>query len=155
VIVVVAIENTFAQGPDLRTAASYRSARPLYEVLKGGYQLIGLSSALPDIARWWLKREHMAEWANLRCYDPNSTPLSYMDWRVDELREFLASGFEIAFYLDSDWTPLMKAIALGVSTLRIEHAQRVPGFRDPEELAPRAWASLATNVGGDAPIQGE
>lgn len=146
-IVVVSIENTFAQGPDLRTAAAYRSARPLYEVLKGGYQLIGLTTAPPDIARWWLKREHMAEWSNLRFYDPRTTPLEYLDWKVDELREFLASGWEIAFYIDSDWTPLMKAIALGVSTLRIEHAQRVPGFRDPEEMTPRAWSDVASTLG--------
>lgn len=144
-IVVVSIENTFAQGPDLKTAAAYRASRPFYEALKGAYQLVGLSTATEDIARWWLKREHMGEWAMLRLWTPDS-PFSYLEWKVQEVREFLSAGWEVAFYIDSDWSPLMAVTRLGVSTLRVEHAHNVPGWRDPETTAPRPWSEVAATV---------
>jgi hypothetical protein len=141
-IVLIAIEGTFAQGKDLRTAAGYRGARPLYEALKGGYQLVALSEAPADICRWWLRKEHMSEWAQMMHHDADVWP-EYSEWKVQKVREFLADGWEVAFYLDDDWKALQDVHVIGVSTLRIEHAQIRPGWRDPETTAPRAWADVA------------
>jgi hypothetical protein len=146
VIAVISIENSLSQGPDLRSAAAYRASRPFYEALKGAYQLVGLTTATEEIARWWLKREHMAEWALLRYWNEATSPFDHLEWKVQEVREFLSSGWEISFYVDSDWSPLMKVLQLGVSTLRIEHSHVVPGWRDPETTAPRPWSDIAATV---------
>lgn len=144
-IIVISIENTLAQGPDLRTAAAYRQAHPLYEVLKGGYQLIGLTKAPVEIAKWWLKREHMNEWANLLVYD-ESTAFTWTEWKVLRVREFLSEGWEVAFYIDMDWGAIHEIHAMGVSTVRIDHAITRPGWQDPSTTAPRPWGDVAATV---------
>ena len=143
-IVFIEIANTFSTGP-LKTAAGYRGARPLYEALRQGYQLVGLTQSPPEICRWWLRREHMSEWAQILHHDPDSWP-DYSDWKVQQVRDHLADGWEIAFYLDNDWRALEQVHDLGVTTMRIDHAVVRPGWRDPETTAPRAWADVASTV---------
>ena len=150
-IIAIAIEGTLAQGPDLHTAAAYRGARPLYEALRDGYQLVAFTRASLDVAQWWLRKEYMAKWSKIHSFAEETFFESEPDWKMHEVRSYLAAGWEVGFVIDTDERVLPKMHELGVSTMRITHAQTMPGFRDLETAAPRPWAEVATV---ERPIEG-
>lgn len=148
-LAVVSIEQVLANGGDLRQIAAYRGARLLYDALASQYHLIGLSMASQEIATWWTKREHMPKWARIYAADllaNDMTSMDYRDWKIMQVRTFLAEGWEIAFYMDSHHGPVQQVHELGVTTITFDHAMINPGWRDPALSAPRAWENLATTV---------
>jgi hypothetical protein len=152
---VVSIEHVLANGGDLRSIAAYRGANVLYDALAAQYHLIGFTMASEEIARWWLKRERMPRWARIMAADllaNDMTSMEYRDWRIMQIRTFLAEGWEIAFYLDCKFGPIEQVHELGVTTITYEHATINPGWRDPALASPRAWEDLASTVdiGGDS-----
>lgn len=148
-IVVVNVEGVLAHGNDLRTIASYRGAVVMYEALFSSYELIALTMADEAVARWWLKRERMPKWARVLSADVHGNGYNgadYREWQINQVRSFLAAGWEIAFYLDHPQGPHEAIHKMGVNTLVLDRTQIVPGWRNLETAAPRAWDSLVDTV---------
>jgi hypothetical protein len=147
-LAIINVEHVLAHGGDLRSIASYRGATVFYEALASSYQVIALSMADQEIATWWLKRERMPKWARIVAADVlgnNMTGAEYREWQVMQVRATLAAGFEIAFFVDID-NPALHAIhELGVSTLAVNRSTIIPGWRNPDGSAPRAWDQLAVD----------
>lgn len=149
-LAVVSIEHVLANGGDLRSIAAYRGANVLYDAMASQYHLIGLTAASEEIARWWLKRERMPRWARIMAADARNsdmTGLEWQEWKVMQIRSFLAEGWEIAFFFDCKFGPIEQVHDLGVTTITYEHATINPGWRDPSLASPRAWEDLAVTSG--------
>lgn len=147
-IAVVNVEHVLAHGDDLRSIASYRGASLLYDALATEYQLIALTKADEDIAKWWLKRERMPRWAKITAADVlgnHMSPADYYEWQIMQIRAILAAGWEIAFYIDSDFGPHREILKMGVNTMVMNRTQIVPGWRNLETASPRAWDTLVVD----------
>ena len=64
-ITVVTIEGVLAAGDDLKTVQPTKQAKALYDGLHLTSNMIGLTRADQEIARWWLKREHLNDWSTV------------------------------------------------------------------------------------------
>jgi hypothetical protein len=146
---VINVEHVLAHGGDLRSIASYRGASVFYEALASQYNLIAMTMASEEIARWWLKRERMPKWANIEAADLLGTGMTaqeYRHWQYDKIRSYLAATWEIAFYIDTKFGPIERIHNLGVNTMVMDRTQIIPGWQNPEGTAPRAWDSLVGTV---------
>ena len=78
--------------------------------------------------------------------------MDWREWKISQIRTFLAEGWEVAFYMDSKFGPIEQVHDLGVSTITYEHATVNPGWRDPAQASPRAWEDLAltSEPGGES-----
>lgn len=147
-IAIINVEHVLAHGGDLRSIASYRGASVLYEALASQYQVLAFTMANEEIARWWLKRERMPRWANVYAADAieqQMTPGDYHEWQVMQVRAILAAGWEIAFYIDSELGAHERIHKMGVNTLVIHRNQIIPGWRNLETAAPRAWDTVVVD----------
>ena len=147
-IAIINVEHVLAHGADLRSIASYRGASLLYEAMASQYQVIAMTMANEEIARWWLKRERMPKWANIYAADAveqRMTPGDYHEWQVMQIRAILAAGWEIAFYIDSELGAHERIHKMGVNTLVIHRNQIIPGWRNLETASPRAWDTVVVD----------
>ena len=146
-LAIVSIEHVLANGGDLRSIAAYRGSKLFYDALFSQYHLIGLTAASEEIATWWLKRERMSKWARVyaaNVIETGMTGMEWKEWKLMQVRTFLAEGWEIAFYIDKETAgPIKQVHELGVTTMEFNHAIVNPGWRDPALAAPRAWEDLA------------
>jgi hypothetical protein len=141
-ITIVSIENVLARGEDLRTAQPTKQAKALYDGLRSQNQTFGLTRAPEEITRWWLKREHLDQWATVMSYQGSS--LSWEHWCADQVRNLLAEGWEVFGYVDSDVSICAEVQAMGVAAICVGYPHTAPGWK--EVAAPRAWAEIATTV---------
>lgn len=142
-ITLIVIENVLARGEDLKTAQPTKQAKALYDGLRSQNRTIGYTRADPDIVTWWLKREHLDEWSNVVSYPPTSA-FTWDHWRVDQVRDTLAEGWEIFAYVDTNHYVIDEVRAMGVPTICVGYPANAPGWK--EVAAPRAWAEIATTV---------
>lgn len=142
-IVVMSIEDTLATGIDLKTAQPTKWAKAIYDGLRSQHNVVGLTQASHEIARWWTKREHLDNWARI-VNRPDYSPLSWPEWRVDFIRATLAEGWEIFAYVDTDPFVLADVRGLGVATIGVSYPTITPGWK--EVAPPRAWAEVASTV---------
>ena len=147
-ITIVTVEGVLARGDDLKTAQPAKQAKALYDGLKLTNNMIGLTRANEEIARWWVKREHLAGWASILSYPPGST-FTWDHWRVDQVRGFLAEGWEVYAYIDTNAYVVDEVRALGVATMCVSYPHQPPGWK--ETALPRAWADVVTTVDDTVP----
>ena len=146
-ITVIVVEGVLARGDDLRNAAPTKIAKPLYDGLHWTSNMIGLTMANQEIVRWWLKREHLNDWSSVLSYP--GAALTWEQWRVDQMRGFLAEGWEVFAYIDMDGPVLDEVRALGVTTMSLSFPEQAPGWK--EVAAPRAWSDVVTTLDGTVP----
>jgi hypothetical protein len=147
-IVIINVEHVLAHGADLRSIASYRGASVLYDAFAAQYQVIAFSMANEEIARWWLKRERMPKWANIHAADVlgnHWTAEDYHEWQIMQVRAILAAGWEVAFYVDSDFGAHERINKMGVPTMVIHRNLIIPGWRNLETASPRAWDTVVVD----------
>jgi hypothetical protein len=139
VIAAISIEGVLANGDDLRTAAPTKWGRPLYEGLVVNFRTVAFTRADPDIAQWWLKREMLTGWAAVMSQEPY---LDYPAWKVRQVEDFLAEGWEVGFVLDVDDEVLERVNGLGVLTLKVSYPATKVGWK-PHESSPRPWSDVS------------
>lgn len=148
-IAIVTIEGVLAQGADLRVARSYKQARPLWAALRSEFQLVGLTRAPAEVARWWLRQEGMYDrnWAQIRAWSSDTSLFSWENWRFHEVRNMLAEGNEIGVCLEHSFNCAEMLHSLQVPVMWLSYPAKALGWQDPEDTAPRPWADVATTVG--------
>jgi len=142
VIAVICIEGVLANGEDLRTAQPTKWGRALYEGLAVNFRTIAFTQADPEIAAWWLKREMITGWAAVMTQEPY---LDYSAWKIRQVEDFLAEGWEVGMMLDTDPFVLERVTELGVLTLMASHPTTRIGFR-PHEASPRPWSDVSSTL---------
>jgi hypothetical protein len=138
-IAVITIEGVLAQGDDLRKAPPTKWGRALYEGLALNFRTIAFTKADPDIAQWWLKREMLTGWAGVMSHEKY---LDWPNWKVEQIRSFLAEGWEVGLMLDTDLEVLHRVNELGVLTLTVTYPAMKVGWRS-HEVSPRPWADVS------------
>lgn len=141
-IAVVCLEGVLAAGVDLRSAPPTKWARPMYDAMHSQFRVIGLTMADAELARWWTKREMLHDWAGIMSHEEY---LDYPNWKVEQVRQFLAEGWEVACYLDVDTSVLSAVNELGVLTMTVSYPATRVGFR-PHEEAPRPWHEVSSTL---------
>ena len=147
-ITIISIENVLARGEDLKTAQPTKQAKALYDGLRTQNHTLGLTRATTDIAEWWLKREHLNQWARVLSYPPTSA-FTWDQWRIDQIREILSEGWEVFAYVDTNGYVIDEVREMGVATILVGYPHMPPGWR--EVAAPRAWEEIATTVDAQTP----
>ena len=135
---LICIENVLARGEDLKTAQPVKTAKAMYDGLRSQNNCVGLTRADPDIAAWWLKREHLDHWASVLSYPDNA--VTWDHWRVDQVRGFLAEGWEIFAYVDTVSYVIDQVREMGVTTMCVSYPHQPVGWKDV--AAPREWANV-------------
>jgi hypothetical protein len=138
-IACIALEGVLAAGDDLRRAQPTKWGRMLYESLATQFRMIAFTQADPEIAQWWLKQESMRGWAAVMTQEPY---LDYPAWKVRQVEEFLAEGWEVGLVLDVDAQVLEQVTELGVLTLKLSYPAIKVGFKQ-HETSPRPWADVS------------
>ena len=142
---IVTVEGVLSEQDDLRTAKPTKWAKALYDGMRSQFNLILMTSTEMDIARWWLKQQSIGNWSSLLVWPANS-PFGYIEWRVDQVRNYLADGWEIAYYLDAHPYALREIGSLGVMTLTVSYPDKPPGWRDVHQTTPRPWSKVVDTV---------
>ena len=138
-IAAIALEGVLAGGDDLRRAPPTKWGRMLYEGLVVNFRTIAFTRADPDVAAWWLKREMLTGWAAVMTQEPY---LDYPAWKVRQVEEFLAEGWEVGLMLDVDAEVLKAVSELGVLTLLASYPTIQVGWKS-HETSPRPWADVS------------
>ena len=141
-IAMIAVEGVLAQGEDLKSAAPQKWARPLYDGIRSQFRTIALTRATDEIARWWLTREHLTRWSGVLSWN---NPMTFEAWKVDQVREFLANGWDMAFYLDWDVDTCKRVEALGVLTLCVGMPVHPPGWRADDSQF-QSWTDVVDTL---------
>jgi hypothetical protein len=137
-IAVITVEGVLSQTDDYKTTQPTPWARQLYDALKREYRLILLTGADEELARYFLEREFITDFALLQ---PYVALMPYPDWRIDQVRQFLADGYEIAMMYDTDDRVLYEVNQLGVPGMRVSPASRRSGWRD-HTTEVRPWGDV-------------
>lgn len=138
-IACIAIEGVLATGDDLRNAAPTKWGRALYEGLALNFRTIAFTRADPEIVQWWLKREGLTGWAAVMSQEPY---LDYQAWKVRQVEEFLAEGWEVGLMIDVEPEVLARVTELGVLTLTVSYPTTKVGWKS-HESSPRPWADVS------------
>ena len=139
---LVTVEGVLTQGDNLKTAMPLKLARPFYDGLRSQFRMIALTKADQEIARWWLKREHFANWSAVLSW---SQAMTWEDWRVDVVRDFLANAWEVSYYIDSSPVVANLVSELGVTALVPWYPAHRLGWQ-PEESVRRSWEQVVDTV---------
>lgn len=138
-IAVMTVEGVLAQGDDLRNAPPTKWARALYDGARSQFRMIAFTAADPDLAEWWLKREFLNDWAAVMTQEPY---LEYPAWKVKQVEEFLAEGWDIGWVMDVDQQVLSSVNELGVLTLTVSYPANRVGWK-AHSSEPRSWADVS------------
>jgi hypothetical protein len=144
-IAVVTVEGVLSQEPDLRTAKPTKWCKPLYEAMRSQFSVMLLTSTEHSIARWWFRQQAISQWSSLQIW-PSKGLFDYAEWRIDQIRSYLADGWEISFYLDIDPYVLHKVGEMGLMTLSVSYPDKPPGWRDVHQTTPRPWSRVVDTV---------
>ena len=125
-VAVLTVEGVLSQTDDLKTSQPTSWARQVYMALKHEYRLILLTKADDELARWWLDREFMGDFALLNQY---VALMAYPDWRIDQVRQLLADGYEVSMVYDTDDHVIHGVNKLGVPGMRVSPALQRTGWR--------------------------
>jgi hypothetical protein len=138
-ICCVTIEGVLAHGDDLRNAAPTKWGRSFYEGLALNFRTIGFTKADNEIAQWWLKREVITGWAAVMTQEPY---LPWNQWKVQQVKDFLAEGWEVGMVIDTDPEVCAEVTELGVLSLCVSYPTMKVGWRS-HETSPRPWSEVA------------
>jgi hypothetical protein len=141
-VALITVEGVLAQGDDLKSALPYKWSIPLYEGIRSQFRTVALTRSDQETARWWLRREGLHSWSGVLTWNQF---LSWEDWRIDQIRDFLANAWEIAFLLDNDRDVTTVAQSMGVLTLTIGRPLTHPGWK-PEGHGFRSWDDVTGTV---------
>ena len=141
-ISLITVEGVLAQGEDLKNAAPQKWARPLYDGIRSQFRTIALTRAPEELARWWLNRERLSNWSGVLCWN---NPMSYEAWVIDQVREFLANGWDMAFLLTSNTDIATVVQGMGVLTLMVGTPIHPPGWR-ADDTGFRPWDQLVDTL---------
>lgn len=128
-VILITIEGVLAGGPDLKKALPLKWAKPLYESLRSQYRTVALTRSDTVLGRWWLNRQGLNDWSGVLAWN---SVLSYENWIVDQVRDFLANGWEVAFLVTSDPEIAKQANDLGVATLTFGTPTHHPGWKSED-----------------------
>lgn len=140
VVALITVENVLAAGDDLKTALPLKWGKPLYEGVRASFHTVAMTRSTEDIARWWLGREGLGSWSAV--LSSASSAMSYEDWRVDQIREFLSNGWDIGFVLDYDTSVIQRIRELGVLTLTLGPPDHHPGWKDNAQVF-KPWSDVS------------
>lgn len=141
-VAVLPIEGVLSQSDDLGPSHATKWGRLLFESLKAEYRVILLTKAEEDLARWWLSKEFMEGYSSIKSY---VEIMPWPEWRIDQVRQLLADGFEFGMVLDTDDSVVHGASMLGVVSLRLLPPQRPSGWRE-HTTEVRPWNQVAGTV---------
>jgi hypothetical protein len=142
-ICVVSIEGVLALQPNLKEAQPTKWARMLYDSLHSQYRMIGLTANEQEVARYWLHREMLRDWAGVLTM-PDAY-VNFGDWKAKQVEEFLAEGWEVGMVIDTDQEVLEQIGQLGVMTMGLSYPANRVGWRDsPPEV--RAWTDVVSDL---------
>lgn len=141
-VAIITVENVLAAGDDLRTAFPLPWATTLYDGIRSQSRTVALTRATDEIGRWWLNREGFANWSSVLSWNQS---MSYEDWRIDVIRDFLANGWEIDFFYDPDPDVAIIARSMGVLTMYLGAPLQRPGFK-PDDTSFRSWDDVVSTV---------
>lgn len=139
-IAVVCLEHVLVDGDDLKENTATRWGRPLYQALHSQFRIIGFTAAEHEIARWWTRKESMSDWAALMSKEDY---LDYATWKVEQVRQFLAEGWEVGLVIDTDPAVLVGVNRLGVLGLTMTMPMQRVGFR-AQQAEPQPWNELVS-----------
>jgi hypothetical protein len=142
-ICVVPIEGVLSQAPNLKEAQPTKWARMLYDGLHTQYQMIALTANEPEIARYWLQREMLRDWAGVLTM-PDAYA-NFGDWKVKQIEEFLAEGWEVGLVIDTVDHVLERISLLGVVTMLLSYPSNRVGWRDTTPEV-RAWTDVVSDL---------
>jgi hypothetical protein len=147
-ICAIGIEEVLSAGWDLRKAPGQKWARALYDALHSQYRMIAFTQADPELVRWWMRRESLHDWAAMLTQEAY---LDYPEWKVRQVEDFLAEGWEVGLVLDIDNYVLDGVCAMGVLTMQVAVPQHPPGWKVRDEAGPRPWVEVVGDLGDYAP----
>jgi hypothetical protein len=142
-ICAISVEGVLALDNDLRSAQPTKWARMLYDSLHNQYRMIALTSNPPEIADYWLRREMLRDWAGVLVKPDGYN--SFRAWKVKQIEEFLAEGWEVGLMIDIDQVVLEHVSDLGVLTMLVSYPTKRVGWR---ETAPevRPWTDVVSDL---------
>lgn len=142
-ICALSVEGVLASDDDLRKAQPTKWARMLYDSLHTQYRMIALTQNPIETAQAWLQREWMRDWAGV-LIKPDGI-VSYRDWKVQQISEFLAETWEVGLVIDIDQVVLEQINDLGVPTMMLSYPTKRVGWRDPDQDL-RAWTDIVQDL---------
>jgi hypothetical protein len=137
-VAVITVEGVLSQHDDLKTSQPTAWANQLYQALKHEYRVILFCRADEPEARWWLSKEFFDDFSLLVPYVPL---MSYPAWRVDQVRQFLADGYEFGLVYDTDDQVIHEVNNLGVPGMRVSPPLQRTGWRD-HTTEVRPWGDV-------------
>ena len=141
-ICAIAIEGVLAAGEDLRTAMPTKWGKALYDAAHTQFRMIAFTTADQDTAKWWLRREGFTDWAGVMTHEEY---LEYPAWKVRQIEDFLAEGWDVGCMLDVDAEVLSRVSELGVLTLTVSYPTNKVGWR-AHETQPRSWTDISSTL---------
>ena len=139
---LVTIEGVLTTGDNLKTAMPVKLAKPFYDSFRSQFRMVALTKADQEIARWWLKREGLANWSTVLSWNQAMT---WNDWRVDTVREFLANAWEVSYLIDPSRLVAEKVADMGVTALVPWYPTHHLGWQ-PEDQQRRSWEDVVSTV---------
>jgi hypothetical protein len=143
---IIAIEHVLSDGTDLKSAPPTKWGKPLYDSLRSQFRVLLLSSHDRQITKFWLRKEGFVGMSALMCHRGIE---DYESWKVSTVRDALADGWEVAFYLDKSQPTLGHVFALGVRTLAVSYPPIRPSWSERDLGPPREWSSVVAKVEGE------
>ncbi len=140
-ITFLTVEGVLAKTEDLKSSPPTKWARSLYNGLRGDNSLALLTRTDVDTCVWWLKREHMSGYARVI---PWNSSTSWEEWKLDQVRDTLAAGWEVFAFVDSDAHLVNEVTRMGVAGICVSYPHIAPGWK--EVAAPRDWSAIVTTM---------
>jgi hypothetical protein len=139
-VALITVENVLAAGDDLKTALPLKWGKSLYDGMRASFHTVALTRATDEIARWWLGREGLGSWSAV--LSSVNSPMTYEDWRVDQVRDFLSNAWDVGFLLDYDNSVIERVRELGVLTLTLGAPHHPPGWKDTTQTF-KPWTDVS------------
>jgi hypothetical protein len=140
------LEGVLSDTDDLRTTQPSHTGKYLYEALKGSFRLVLMTSAEPELAHLWLRKERITGYGQV-LYHPPSSIQENVDWKRSQIREIQSEGWPIVLYLDVDPVAVRMAFLEGLHTLLLASPRYSrPEWRPDGEYKVRSWDDLVSTI---------
>jgi hypothetical protein len=140
IICVLPIEDVLSQSHDLKSSPPQKWARPLYDGLHTQYRMLALTVATDEVADWWLQQNYLKDWSGVLT-KPDAYN-NYNEWKVRQVEEFLAEGWEVGLFIDTEVWVCDEVNRLGVMTMRLSQPTSRVGWKPPDQPI-RGWSEIA------------
>lgn len=146
-ITVVCIDGVLSEeNLPLLQAGPTITGKRIYEYLRGANSAIVLltPNRNSEGVKAWLMREGFGEYIRLLTREESSAEPG--EWKVEALKDLIAAGQHIAFYVDSDPLVTGPIASLGIPYLLVVHPWGKPGRMDSLELPYKTWGALVDTI---------